>query len=234
MTLLPEKSTKARFLANLEACGGITKAAKAAGVSRETIRQWRKADPDFDKVVLETRYRWEDVQGERAEEETIRRALEGDEEPLVQRGVPVYEMELDPVAFEESGGKVRKLRYKLDDKGELIPVMVTRKPEKLLEKVLRRFAGWEDEDQRDDGVKQVTLMGRDKQVLDFAELLAQAFGARPADARVVDVEAGGPDHDADHEQGPGGGGLLPERGVGDGVPEPVHPPDRPEGGGAPG
>lgn len=54
MTKKQQKLTKQNFLAALEKSAGIiTPAAQAVGVSRESIRKWRKADPDFDRAILE-------------------------------------------------------------------------------------------------------------------------------------------------------------------------------------
>ena len=54
LTKKQQKLIKQTFLAALEKSAGIiTPAAQAVGISRESIRKWRKDDPDFDRAILE-------------------------------------------------------------------------------------------------------------------------------------------------------------------------------------
>lgn len=76
---------RAKFLESLALTGQITKAAKAAGVARETPYAWRKIDADFAKAwddALEKAY---DV----LEDVAIERATKGTLRPVYQGGVKV-------------------------------------------------------------------------------------------------------------------------------------------------
>ncbi len=80
----PEKEIA--FLAALASTGSVTKACAAAGLeSRNTVYEWRKTDPDFAK-------RWEEARAigmEALEDEAIRRAHDGVDEPVFHQGVAV-------------------------------------------------------------------------------------------------------------------------------------------------
>ena len=74
-----------RFLDSFRTIGNITRAAIAAGVSRRTVHGWLKKSPDF-------RDRFEEAEEDSRDairEEAHRRAIEGWEEPVYQRGVLV-------------------------------------------------------------------------------------------------------------------------------------------------
>lgn len=76
---------RAKFLETLATTGQITKAAKAAGVARETPYAWRKLDEQFAKdwdAALEKAY---DV----LEDVAIERATKGHLKPVYQGGVKV-------------------------------------------------------------------------------------------------------------------------------------------------
>lgn len=74
-----------RFLDSFRAIGNISKAAIAAGVSRKTVYNWLKNSDDF-------RSRFEDAEEDvrdAVREEIHRRAIEGVDEPVYQRGMLV-------------------------------------------------------------------------------------------------------------------------------------------------
>jgi len=74
-----------RFLDSFRAIGTISKAAVAAGVSRKTVYNWLKNSEDF-------RSRFEDAEEDvrdAVREEIHRRAIEGVDEPVYQRGMLV-------------------------------------------------------------------------------------------------------------------------------------------------
>lgn len=74
-----------RFLDSFRAIGNISKAAIAAGVSRKTVYNWLKNSEDF-------RSRFEDAEEDvrdAVREEIHRRAIEGVDEPVYQRGMLV-------------------------------------------------------------------------------------------------------------------------------------------------
>lgn len=79
---------RAKFLETLALTGQITKAAKAAGVVRETPYAWRKIDPEFAKAwdaALEKAY-------DMLEDVAIERATKGTLRPVFQGGVKVGAM----------------------------------------------------------------------------------------------------------------------------------------------
>ena len=54
MTKKQQKLIKQNFLTALEKSAGIiTPACQAVGISRESIRKWRKDDADFDRAIAE-------------------------------------------------------------------------------------------------------------------------------------------------------------------------------------
>jgi len=72
---------KIAFLAAFAGCGRITKAAKAAGIDPDTHYEWKKTDPDYAKSFDDLRERVTDL----LEDEAIRRAMEGVDEPQIGR-----------------------------------------------------------------------------------------------------------------------------------------------------
>ena len=74
-----------RFLDSFRAIGNISKAAIAAGVSRKTVYNWLKNSDDFRNRFEEAE---EDVR-DAIREEIHRRAIEGVDEPVYQRGLLV-------------------------------------------------------------------------------------------------------------------------------------------------
>ena len=77
----PKKENE--FLAALAATCNVTRACEAAGLGRRTAYQWRDADPEFAA-------RWENARrigAEALEDECMRRATEGVEEPVFFQGV---------------------------------------------------------------------------------------------------------------------------------------------------
>ena len=74
-----------RFLDSFRAIGTITTAAVAAGVSRRSVYNWLERDQDFWNRFEDAE---EDVR-DAIREELHRRAIEGVDEPVYQRGVLV-------------------------------------------------------------------------------------------------------------------------------------------------
>ena len=81
MTKRPRK-WEAAFLSSLEATGNISEAAKAAGIGRQTVYDYKEADDEFARrleVALAGA-------ADNLEAEAIRRSVEGDEEPVYLQG----------------------------------------------------------------------------------------------------------------------------------------------------
>jgi len=89
----PKKSaSQAKFLAALvEAGGNITKAAAAAGISRDMHYDWRRTDPNYQERFEIAWDRGIDV----LEAEAIRRALEGVVEPVFHGGKRALDYAVD-------------------------------------------------------------------------------------------------------------------------------------------
>ena len=73
---------KRAFLLAYERLGVITQAAQAAGIDRRTVTHWRHTDPDFAEAFEEAQQAVADM----LEREAIRRAVEGWDEPVFQKG----------------------------------------------------------------------------------------------------------------------------------------------------
>lgn len=76
----PEKEIA--FLAALAATCSVTRACEAAGMGRRTAYEWRESDPEFAA-------RWEKAKrigAEALEDECVRRAREGVDEPVFYQG----------------------------------------------------------------------------------------------------------------------------------------------------
>jgi hypothetical protein len=76
----PEKEIA--FLAALSATANVLRACEAAGIGRTTVYEWRNADEDFRK-------RWDraaEIGADALEDEAVRRAHEGWEEPVFYQG----------------------------------------------------------------------------------------------------------------------------------------------------
>src|SRR4051812_19763644 len=114
----PENQQQATFLETLSETANVKVAAAAAGVCRRTVYNWRNADTDFAAA-------WEEAAklGTAAlEDEAIRRASEGVDEPVYYKGVEV--------------GKVRRYSDTL-----LIFLMKGRDPEKWKDRVSNEHTG---------------------------------------------------------------------------------------------
>lgn len=82
-SLTPER--KRAFLLTLADTGQVKRAAQTIGMSRETVYQWRREDPEFAKA-------WEralEIAAEGLEDEAYRRAHDGVEEPVHYMGMAV-------------------------------------------------------------------------------------------------------------------------------------------------
>lgn len=74
------------FLILLEREGNILDACRAAGISRETVRGWRKADPAFNRKVVEARRCWSEERGNLLERHALDVALNGAKNEYVHDG----------------------------------------------------------------------------------------------------------------------------------------------------
>lgn len=81
--LTPEK--KLAFLAALSATCSVTRACEAVGISRQTAYEWRELDIQFSR-------QWEEAKligAEALEDEMVRRAKEGYDQPVYYKGQAV-------------------------------------------------------------------------------------------------------------------------------------------------
>jgi hypothetical protein len=81
--LEPVELQKARYLAGYSVDCTLTAGCQAAGISAHTLYRWRETDDEFALRENELRLQLSD----RLEAEAIRRAYEGFERPIYQRGV---------------------------------------------------------------------------------------------------------------------------------------------------
>jgi hypothetical protein len=108
-----EHPGKRVFLIAYAQIGTFVRAAERCGVSRRTAFGWQRDDPQFARLVQEAKRMYTDI----VVAEIHRRAIEGVEEPIFQRGVEV--------------GRVRKYSDDLLARyiAALLPEQYGRKPE---------------------------------------------------------------------------------------------------------
>src|SRR5215470_11125506 len=82
-----QKETQEKFLKSFAANGNVRAACMAAGIDRSTIHYWNEHDEQFS---MQYNLAKEDV-NDTIRAEIFRRAVIGEEEPLVSMGKPVYE-----------------------------------------------------------------------------------------------------------------------------------------------
>lgn len=73
---------KRAFLAALAECGNITHAAESAKIRRQTVYEWKDADPAF-AAAMEVA---QETAGDRLEQEARRRAVTGTLKPVFYKG----------------------------------------------------------------------------------------------------------------------------------------------------
>jgi hypothetical protein len=126
--LPPVAEQKAKYLEGFAEYCTITGGCKAANVAPETVYVWREMDDEF--VIKENQLRL--ALTDRLEQEAIRRALEGWDRPIYQRGELVgYER-----VFDGSLLKMLLAAYRPDKFRENINVSGT------VEQVVRQVAGF--------------------------------------------------------------------------------------------
>lgn len=116
------------FLAALREVPVITRACDAVRINRSTAWRAREADPEFAEA-------WDDAMEagvDKAEQEAFRRAVEGYEEPVVDKGRLAYRYER--YVGEDGEEKYRTL---LDDNGQPIPLTVRKHSDALLALLLK-------------------------------------------------------------------------------------------------
>lgn len=100
-----DRATKqALILEVLSKCGSLKKACKVAGVERKTVYHWQKTNATFRAAVEDANLEANDE----IDDEIVRRAVEGIEEPLVSMGKLVF---LEKPMMDDDGNPL------FDDKG---------------------------------------------------------------------------------------------------------------------
>jgi hypothetical protein len=120
------------FLAALRVCPSITKAAKAAGITREAHYRRLERDPDY-KPAFEQAYR-EGIDS--LEDEAVRRAT-GMQRPVLYHGQPVFTRE-DPNDPESKLVPVMDVEY---SDTLLLALLKAKKPELYKERVEQEISG---------------------------------------------------------------------------------------------
>lgn len=105
MTPSGRKEKQALFLAALGKCASIKQACDIAGIGRASVYRWQQSSAAFRTAVEEANKEANDT----IEDEIVRRAIEGIEEPLVSMGKLVY---IEEPVLDEDGAPL------LDDKGK--------------------------------------------------------------------------------------------------------------------
>lgn len=104
------------FFGELLRFGNVTKSAKAAGVNRMAVYRRRNQDPEFAKLFEEARRTGADG----LEDEALRRAAEGYEEPVFYQGVQtdtVRKYSDNLMALLLKGAKPEKYRERMEMSG---------------------------------------------------------------------------------------------------------------------
>lgn len=86
MTPQERREKQALFLTALGKCASIKQACEIAGVGRATVYRWQQSSATFRKAVEEANKEANDT----IDDEIVRRAIEGIEEPLVSMGKLVF------------------------------------------------------------------------------------------------------------------------------------------------
>lgn len=114
MKLTPER--KAAFCAALIASGGnVSRACEAVDIARQTAYEWREEDTEFAKSWD----RAKEIGLDTLEDEAVRRAYEGVDEPIVHLGVvtdTVKKYSDTLMIFLLKGGKPEKYRERVDQR----------------------------------------------------------------------------------------------------------------------
>jgi len=125
------------FLAALRAMPVVRHACDAVGINRSTAYDRRNADKAFAAA-------WDDAMADgvdRAEQAAYKRAVDGFEEPVIDKGRLTYRYERYTVKHEhaETGEPVEeeKWRMVLDDNGQPIPLTVRKHSDALLSLILK-------------------------------------------------------------------------------------------------
>jgi hypothetical protein len=112
----PEKEVA--FLAALSGTANVARACDAAGIGRTTAYEWREADEDFRK-------RWDkalEIGIEALEDEAVRRAKEGWDEPVFYQGQQIATMRKYSdtlLIFLLKGRKPERYRERVEHSGRL-------------------------------------------------------------------------------------------------------------------
>lgn len=117
------------FLEALREMPIFTHACRVVGIDRSTAFRARQADPEFAAAVEDAM----ETGIDRAEQEAFRRAVEGWQEPVIDKGrlAYAYERYVDPETSEE------RYRPILDKHGQPIPLTVRKHSDQLLTLILK-------------------------------------------------------------------------------------------------
>lgn len=105
----------------------VSKAAEALGLDRTTVFYARRADPEFNKLVLEALAEGQQLIAERVEQEVLRRGMDGFYEPVVHQGRISYAHE----RYLDEDGK-EAYRPVLDANGQHVPLTIRKVSDALL------------------------------------------------------------------------------------------------------
>lgn len=137
-----KRAKQRAFLKAFAACGQVTKAAEAAGIDRSLHYDWMQNDPGYPHAFG----RVQEQAAQLLEDEAVRRAYEGVQEPVVYQGNFTYE----PLK-NEKGELVR------DENGAVLfnerPLAIRKFSDSLLQFILK---GLKPERYRDRGSVEVT------------------------------------------------------------------------------
>ena len=115
-----KRASQAKFLAALvQTAGNILRAALAAGIDRDMHYNWLRTDPTYKERFAAA---WEAAM-DTLEAEAVRRAYEGEEEPLYRAGKRLLD-----VALDENG----QIKRNSDGKPIAVPATVRRRSDPLL------------------------------------------------------------------------------------------------------
>lgn len=171
------------FLDALKEMPVMRYACEAAGVNRSSAHRARDADPDFAQA-------WDDAMEagiDRAERAALQRAVDGWEEPVIDKGRLAYRYErvVAKAQHAETGEEVETetWRMALDDKGQPIPLTVRKHSDALLSLVLKGrrkkvYAERTELTGADGGALAVDSSARAARI---AQLMALAQGRKEAD-----------------------------------------------------
>jgi hypothetical protein len=134
-------SKQGAFLAAFRLTASITKAAEAAGIERQLHYRWLDDEPGYAQAFETAR----EEAAQALEDEAIRRAKEGIDEPVIYQGAPCIEIVRDEhgaIVYDEQGAPLARQLVKRKYSNQLLTFLLKGfKPEKYRDRTTVDVSG---------------------------------------------------------------------------------------------